>query len=406
MKGMKIAYITSQTPYGKGEQFILPEILEVIKKGHDVVVIPVRPEKEIALGDEPKEVAKFTMHIPLLSLNLILKSFLIFIKHPLRVVEIIFKILRHSGSLGKILKNLLIIPKGLVVSEILKKRKINHIHAHWASTPSTLAYIASELTGIPWSFTAHRWDIAENNMLREKARSSNFIRVIDKNGYDEILSYVKEYRDKLYILHVGVKVDVNFKKLDLKKANRALLIAVPANFVVKKGHIYLIQAIKKVIETQNCNVYCYFFGKGLLEDELKLTVTQLNLEDRIFFKGQLPHDELIELYRSGKIDCVILPSIVTDDGEKEGIPVSLMEAMAHKIPVISTNTGGIPELLEGGAGIIVEQKNSDELAKAIIKLMNDEKLREELGEKGFEKVKKEFNLSKIVEELLYLMDTN
>ncbi|WP_244262614.1 hypothetical protein [Thermoanaerobacter siderophilus] len=123
MKGMKIAYITSQTPYGKGEQFILPEILEVIKKGHDVVVIPVRPEKEIALGDEPKEVAKFTMHIPLLSLNLILKSFLIFIKHPLRVVEIIFKILRHSGSLGKILKNLLIIPKGLVVSEILKKRK-------------------------------------------------------------------------------------------------------------------------------------------------------------------------------------------------------------------------------------------------------------------------------------------
>jgi glycosyltransferase involved in cell wall biosynthesis len=408
MKGMKIAYITSQTPYGKGEQFILPEILEVIKKGHDVVVIPVRPEKEIALGDEPKEVAKFTMHIPLLSLNLILKSFLIFIKHPLRVVEIIFKILRHSGSLGKILKNLLIIPKGLVVSEILKKRKINHIHAHWASTPSTLAYIASELTGIPWSFTAHRWDIAENNMLREKRKTAKFIRVISKSGYNKILEIIGDkYKDKCVVLHMGVSINKfsDKKEKSSEKDKDSFVIGTPANLVEVKGHKYLIEAIKILVQ-KGYSIKCYFFGNGPLREELEKNVDKMNLKDIIIFEGNVPHDKLLKLYADNEVDCVVLPSIVTDKGEHEGIPVSLIEAMAHKIPVISTNTGGIPELLEGGAGIIVAQKNSDELAKAIMKLMNDEKLREELGEKGFEKVKKEFNLSKIVEELLYLMDTN
>ncbi len=89
----------------------------------------------------------------------------------------------------------------------------------------------------------------------------------------------------------------------------------------------------------------------------------MNLGDIIIFYGAKPHERLLELYRNREIDCVVLPSIVTEKGEYEGIPVSLIEAMSYKIPVVSTNTGGIPELLEGGAGIIVEQKNPYELKK-------------------------------------------
>lgn len=400
---MRIVYITAQTPYGRGEQFILPEIIEIKNKGHELIVIPVRPEREIASGKEPEEVANYTIPIPLVDIRTLLKSMFIFIKHPLKVIKVIFKIVMCSGSPKKIIKNLIVLPKGLVIGQVLKGKRIDHIHAHWASTSSTLAYIISELTGIPWSFTAHRWDITENNMLKEKARSAKFIRVISKNGYKEMLLYIgEEYKDKCYVMHVGIKVNSNFERINIKKENSSFIIATPANLIKVKGHIYLIHAIKKLIDEGN-DIYCYFFGKGPLECELKQLVKQFNLEDKIIFKGQIAHDQLLNLYEIGEVNCVVLPSIVTDDGEKEGIPVALMEAMAYKIPVISTNTGGIPELLGDGAGIIVEQKNSDELAEAIRSLILNEDLRKDLGEKGYKKVNNEFNLSRIVDELLLLM---
>jgi len=402
---MKIVYITAQTPYGKGEQFILPEILEIINKGHEIMVIPVRPEKEIALGNEPKKVSKFSICIPLIDINLILKSMLIFIKCPLRVMKITFEILRHSGSLKKIFKNLAIFPKGLVVGEMLRRKKTNHIHAHWGSTTSTIAYIVSQLTGIPWSFTLHRWDIPENNMLKEKARSAKFIRVISKSGYDEVLEIVgDEYKNKCFILHMGVDI-TKFSKEGEKTDKRdkdSFIIATPANLLEVKGHKYLIEAIE-TLRQKGYNIKCYFFGDGPLREELGKIVNNMNLRDIITFEGAIPHDRLLELYAKSEVDCVVLPSIITDKGEHEGIPLSLMEAMAYKIPVISTNTGGIPELLEGGAGIIVEQKNPYKLAEAIEALIKDKDLRRKLGETGYNKVMEEFSLSNIVIKLLELM---
>jgi glycosyltransferase involved in cell wall biosynthesis len=108
------------------------------------------------------------------------------------------------------------------------------------------------------------------------------------------------------------------------------------------------------------------------------------------------------MYDQGKVDCVILPSIVTLT-EKEGIPVSLMEAMAYKIPVIATRTGGIPELLDNGAGILVNEKDHVEMANSIIKLMEDRDYYEELAEEGYNKVYQEFYLPNIVERLIELM---
>jgi glycosyltransferase involved in cell wall biosynthesis len=401
---MKIAYITAQTPYGNGEQFILPEILEVINKGNDVIVIPVRPENKIAKGREPEKVSEYTIYIPLLNFHLLLKSIFIFFIYPFRTCKIIYSILRNSGNIEKIIKNLVVLPKGLITSEVIKKHDIEHIHAHWASTPSTVAYIASELTGVSWTFTSHRWDITENNMINEKARSSKFIRVIDKPGYEEILNFIDEKnRLKCHIVHVGINLHGNFNKISNEFIDKkSFIIAIPANFVEKKGHIYFIHAIKKLI-ARNYNITCYFFGDGPLENELKAFVNKLDLNKNIIFRGKIAHDELLELYAKGEIDCVVLPSIVTDDGEKEGIPVSLMEAMAYKIPVISTNTGGIPELLGEGAGILVDQKDPDALAEAIERLINDRELRRELQEKGYKRVYKEFYLPNVVDRLLYLM---
>jgi Glycosyltransferase len=164
----------------------------------------------------------------------------------------------------------------------------------------------------------------------------------------------------------------------------------------------LIEAIG-ILKQKGYNIKYYLFGDGPLRKDLEKTVNELNLENIIIFKGAIPHNQLLELYANNEVDCVILPSIVTDKGEQEGIPVSLMEAMAYKIPVISTNTGGIPELLDNDAGIIVEQRNSYELAEAIELLIRNKELRIKLGEKGYKKVAEEFYLPKIVTKLLEFM---
>ena len=99
---------------------------------------------------------------------------------------------------------------------------------------------------------------------------------------------------------------------------------------------------------------------------------------------------------------VILPSITTDKGEHEGIPVTLMEAMAYGIPVISTKTGGIPELIGDGSGIMVEEKNAKAIADAIERLMLDRNFYHILSLKGREKILKEFSIKENAKNLLSL----
>lgn len=111
----------------------------------------------------------------------------------------------------------------------------------------------------------------------------------------------------------------------------------------------------------------------------------------------------MEMYQNKEIDLVVLPSITTKKGEHEGIPVSLMEAMAYQIPVISINTGGIPELLSDGAGTIVEEKSPVKLSQAIIKAMKEGNFAKELSKNAYRKIREKFNIKKNVKTLLGLI---
>ena len=101
-----------------------------------------------------------------------------------------------------------------------------------------------------------------------------------------------------------------------------------------------------------------------------------------------------------------MPSIVTANGLFEGIPLALVEALAYRIPVVATNTGSIPELLAGGAGILVPEKSPEALKEALARLIENEELRNQLAETGFRKVQAEFDLGKISTELEELFRQN
>lgn len=269
-----------------------------------------------------------------------------------------------------------------------------------------MGYIISSMTGIPFSITAHRWDIADNNLLIPKARQCKFIRVIDEPGYEEMIENIgEEYRDKCFKIHVGVDIKTFDNNVDEIYNEDKLNFVIAANFVEKKGHIYLIEALN-MLNKKGYDFKVCFYGDGPLEEELKKKVLEFSLQDKVIFGGKIGHDILLNKYKDGEVNCFILPSIVASDGDREGIPVSLMEAMAAKIPVISTFTGGIKELVDGSTGIAIEQKDSNALAGAIESLILNKELRRNLGEEGFNRVMEEFHISKVTDKLLNLFIEN
>lgn len=395
---MVIAYITVKLPYGPQEAFVIPEVKEIQRRGHKVIMMPLRPDKEIFHRDA-EILRENTYRADLISSKVIFCFLKECLRRPVAGLKAITAVISHSTSLKTTFKNITIVPKAFYTSCILRKEKVDHIHAHWASTPSTVAYIASSLAGIPWSFTAHRWDIAENNILETKAASAAFVRTIDENGRKKMIDTVrnKVLSEKIHVLHMGVSMQ-NHESFD-KSNHNAFTMLCPANMVPVKGHDYLLQACQLLVR-KGAQIKCLLAGDGPLEKGLRAKAKDMGISDQVVFLGRLPHERLLDMYRRGEIDLVVLPSIETDAGEAEGIPVALVEAMSFGISVVSTHTGGIPELLGRGAGIMVKGKDPQDLADAVETLYNDVSLRITFGAKGRERVEQEFNLEVITGELL------
>jgi len=399
----KIVYITANTPLGAGETFVLTEMLALKKAGVDLLIIP-RDISERVFHEKAKTLLTYAQIVPWFSFAIVKSLCLYILRYPYAFLRLIYRIALGARSIRIALKNLVVFSKAVHLSELLKKKDISHIHAHWGSTTSTLAYVIANITGIPWSFTVHRWDIPENNILREKVRNASFVRCIDKNGRAELNNIVKEpnLEEKIKVIHMGVDLSETIK--ELHRNGRVFTFICPANLVPKKGHRYLFEACRILVE-KNLRFKCFIAGDGPLERELLEMVGVSGLNSHIEFLGRITHERLFGLYSGRLIDSVVLLSIVADDGQKEGIPVALIEAMSYGIPVISTNTGGIHELIGDGSGIMVEERDPQAIADAIERLMNDTTLYDELAERGRQRVMSEFNADTVAGHLSKLFST-
>lgn len=176
-------------------------------------------------------------------------------------------------------------------------------------------------------------------------------------------------------------------------------ILCPANLYPVKGHRYLIEAIA-VLRKRGVECELLVAGDGALRSDLDAQVQNLGLAGAVHFLGQCSHTEILAMYREGRVGMVVLPSVDLGNNLHEGIPVSLLEPMSYNIPVVSTNTGGIPELLEDGAGLIVPDKDPMALADAIERLVRDSEFTAKVARKGRQRVCESFNVVAVVSQLL------
>ncbi len=392
---LRLVYVTAQVPWGPGEQFILTEVRGLRMRGHDVLMIPLRPHLAGCWPDG-EDLRAHARPEPLFLPRYLAMLFFWMCIRPRLMLQLIWLVLVHSGGGSQTLKNAVVLPKAADVAYHLHRNPPDHIHAHWATTPATLALAVSHLTGIPWSFTAHRHDIAARNLLPAKAESARFVRVISEDGRRELARYLRS-AGRIRLIHMGVKIPAS-TALHPNLHRSAPVVVVPAALSVRKGHEFVLQAIHYLHTQKAAEFRCLFVGQGPEEAALRKLHARLKLGASVEFVGVLPHDQLLGMYRCGEVAVVLLPSVTMPDGEREGIPVSLIEAMAHGIPVVTTPTGGTAELVDG-VGMIVAERDPVGLATALNKLLLNPAFAADLGQRGRQRIEMEFALSRIVSQL-------
>ena len=394
----RIIYLTVQIPLGYGEEFFIDEMLELSRQGVELIIVPRSPISNHITQSRALGLNDNCVYQPLLSPAIIWNSLMFFFKNHIKVMNLLYSLIKEKTAIKNHFKNLIVFPKALWIACLVKIKKADHIHAQWASTTATMAMIASEITGIPWSFTAHRGDIKENNLLSMKIQRASFVRFISESGVELARKQgATHLEEKSHVIHMGVTFPQND---NISAENESdINIMCPANLIEVKGHKYLLSAIE-ILCRRDVHCSLLLVGQGILLSKLQKQSEDIGISEKVEFLGQIPHEDLLNMYRTGRITMVVLPSIDLGDGLHEGIPVSLMEAMAHGIPVISTNTGGIPELLRGGAGIMVSPNSAEALADAIEMLIKDTDARRNYIEAGRTRIKNEFAIESVVNKLL------
>ncbi len=397
----KIVFITSSFPFGKSEVWAINELNSLIELGNEIFIVPRTGKGKII----NKDAIKFTpnlINLPFFNWSICVFLIRIIFFRPIFFFKILIDAIKQSNTIVDFIKGLIILPKSLFLVKSLKSKKIDHIHSLQTTSTAFMAHLLSSILNIPWSYTLHTSEILNSNYTRSMffhSQSATICRTISQRTFNDLSNFIgSSLSKKVAMVHLGVDVK-GFKK-EKTIINDPFIIATPAELTTRKGHIYSIEAAKKLIDLGITNFKWFFYGSGPLLIELKKKVKELNLIDYCYFPGNLDHQKLLKKYENNKVDIVVISSISTR--VPEGIPVSLMEAMSYEIPVIATDCGGTKELVDGKSGILVKQNDSKVIANAIFKLINKPKFRRKISKNGRNKITQDFDTMKNAKDLIEL----
>jgi len=227
-----------------------------------------------------------------------------------------------------------------------------------------------------------------NNSSKTVMISSGSLKV----GIDEGLK-----KEKFETIPFGVDTEF-FRPIKVEKNKKIFQILSVGYLIERKGFDYLIKAVDDVLKSHN-EVKLKIVGSGPLENQIKILISELKLENVVEILSNISDEELLKTYNSS--DLFVLPSIVDSQGNTEGLGVVLLEAMACKLPVIASNIGGIPDIVHDGKnGLLVPEKDIVALSKAIKETIENKDLCKNMGFNGYELVKGHFSWEQIAKDYL------
>lgn len=399
-----LLYIGSVLP-SRSETFVYREVLELRKRRHRVSVATVRkPQK--GLGEvELDQLADDA--IPIYSTGLVqlaLDAASFVVAQPWNSSAVLISCVRDAivGRGVQLKRRPKILIQGIAALALAKRCRVqnpqvSHIHSHMAHVPTTIAMYAAKALKVPFSFTGHAADLFRDfSLLPAKLRRAKFVSCISEWHRAYYQQFEPELGEEhLPVVRCGVDTDL-FEPID-KHSDLALRILAVGRLVEKKGFDTLIAACAR-LKANRQEFRCDIIGDGELYESLSNMIVEQSLDDSVHLCGAMANHEIRTAMQNS--DLVVLPCRAAKSGDKDGIPVVLMEAMSCGVPVISGDLVTIRELIEHDvSGLLVEPGNVSELAEAISRLLRDESKRSELAKKGRERILEEFSISQNVHRL-------
>ena len=400
-----IAYIAQQFP-SLTMTFTYREVLALRRRG--VTIRPIstwRPRSSI-VSEEATGLIEETFYVlPPHWARLLGTHLRYLIARPGRYLSTLGLLTLFSREpLRNRLRSLIHFVYAVQVANEVENCQAQHIHANFALNATTVAMVASRLTGKPFSFTAHAADIFVNPiLLQEKITAASFVVTISEYNkrYLTEVAHDDNVASKIRVVHYGLDMSQFAPRQEWTPSPHPLLLAI-GRLVEKKGLRYLVKACH-ILARRGHDFKCCIIGQGPEEPMLRELVQEYDLTDRVHLLGAMPQERVRELLQQA--DVFAVPCVVGSNNDQDGMPNVLLEAMAVGVPVVSTRLTGIPELIQDGVnGLLVPPGDANALADAIAHLWTDPSLATRLADEGRATVERDYDIEKNVEGLAELFE--
>jgi glycosyltransferase involved in cell wall biosynthesis len=382
------------------ETFIDREVRAMQRAGVDLRIISIRrPSGSLSADQRDIQRQVIYLYPPRIG-RLALAVASATIRHPATVFGTFAWLLSRPHRGISRLKTAAHFATGLYAAWILRDRRGVHTHAHFVDRAATVALVASRLLGSRYSVTAHAADLyARPAMVRERVAEARFAVTCTEYNRTYLTSEIRI--DPAAVVRIYHGLDLAAYDARRDPENPPLLLSV-GQLKEKKGHPDLLQACAD-LRDRGREVHCVIVGEGPMREELEEQIARLGLADRVRLVGAIPHSEVVEYLR--RTEAFVLPCVVASDGDRDGIPNAILEAMAMGVPVISTPVSGIPEVITADRGMLVAPHDPAGLATAIEELLADPAGAAALGQAGRRFVTDEFDINRNARRLLDLFQS-
>lgn len=399
-----VAILVKRLP-PRDQTHLLREIDELEKQGQPVILVPLFTGSHSPVEEETSNWFRRYLSLPLFSFPILVSILQTLVHQPVRLLRVLARL-----ALATILRPLTMlrtfpmVPKAVHLARELERAGVQHVHAHAATYPATAAWIIGSLSNLTWSFTAHGPDIFVHRLLlRRKIATARFVRSV--SGFNKaFLSglYPSIISDKIHVVPMGVNHDQYDARPPQRDAGARPVILSVASLMPNKGFGFLIEACA-ALQREGVALECRIVGDGPLRANLQEAIEEHGLTSSVQLLGLLPQEEVIR--QMHECDLFVLPGTISFDGQMDGTPVSLVEAMAAGRPVVAPAISGIPELISDGvSGLLVDSTHPDRIVDAMRRLIEDPALRERLGAAAQRRVRDSFDIRTTAAALVELFD--
>ena len=407
----RLGYVMSRYPH-LSETFITRELTELSSMGVEVGLLPLMAQEQAVVHEEAEPWVRVMRPLGLSSDSARAWARLTRRRPRLAARMLASVVAGYRGRPAELARALPVLGAGAKLAEEVTELRLDRLHVHYATYPALAAWAAHQICGVPYGITVHAHDIFMTQaMLGPKLEDADLIVSISDFNRRFLLREVGHHlAPKIETVHCGVRVEQYAPapaRTTAPTPDDPLRLVCTGSLQEYKGQAHLIDAVG-VLTTRKVPVHATLIGHGPDEAALREQIHERGLENHVELTGALPQDEVRQ--RISTAEVYVQPSIVARTGQMEGIPVSLMEALACRLPVVATELSGIPELVrdQGSAygpptGYLVRPADGHALAAAIHTIADDPAEAHRRAQRGQGLVASEFDLAQNVAALAALM---